>query len=306
MVLPALKWLSNPENQDKVVSGLKVLAKVFKFIADVAKFSFVNTIEGLYDLLKDDATWMERIGGFVKALGGLGTAFLGISLLTNPLGTINAFKGVLLFMNKGLMAAAVALARHPLVLMAGGAIIAAKYLPQLFPDNPIVGANRDENAELDLLEETGQTKEERILELREEKEQLNFFQRLIGRDKKIEELIYFLETGKKKEYAQGGWISGPQSGYPVSLDGYKTDFIGHGTEYVARKGSDAFIVPFDTSATKKDPNLTSKRISEAQSLGFFSEGGTYDDFARSMIKIHEGFSPTAMPDMGGMSIGYGH
>ena len=45
---------------------------------------------------------------------------------------------------------------------------------------------------------------------------------------------------------------------------------------------------------------------EAKSLGFFDKGGSYDKFARRMIKIHEGFSPKAIPDAGGMSIGYGH
>ena len=36
--------------------------------------------------------------------------------------------------------------------------------------------------------------------------------------------------------AKGGWIKGPMSGYPVSLDGGRsTSFIGHGTEYVAPK-----------------------------------------------------------------------
>ena len=99
LVIPALKWLSKDENQDKVVSGLKILAKVFKFIADVAKFSFVNTIEGLYDLLRDDANWQERIGGFVQALAGLGTAFLAISILTNPAGTIKQFANVLTMFN---------------------------------------------------------------------------------------------------------------------------------------------------------------------------------------------------------------
>ena len=43
-------------------------------------------------------------------------------------------------------------------------------------------------------------------------------------------------------FAKGGWISGPQSGYPVSLDGNKPDFIGHGTEYVARKGDEVFLL----------------------------------------------------------------
>ena len=97
------------------------------------------------------------------------------------------------------------------------------------------------------------------------------------------------------------------TGYPVSLGGNSADFIGHGTEYVARKGKDAFIVPFDTPATKKDPTLTGQRMQEASALGFFSEGGTYDEFARSMIKIHEGFKPKAYADQfGNMTIGYGH
>ena len=75
------------------------------------------------------------------------------------------------------------------------------------------------------------------------------------------------------EMAAGGWIEGPQSGYPVSLDGKGIDFIGHGKEYVSKgPAGSAFIVPFDTPATRKDPSLTGKRMKEAQSMGF-SAGG---------------------------------
>ncbi len=75
------------------------------------------------------------------------------------------------------------------------------------------------------------------------------------------------------EMAEGGWIEGPQSGYPVSLDGGGVDFIGHGKEYVSKgPAGSAFIVPFDTPATRKDPSLTGRRIKEAQSMGF-SAGG---------------------------------
>ena len=75
------------------------------------------------------------------------------------------------------------------------------------------------------------------------------------------------------EMAEGGWIEGPQSGYPVSLDGGGVDFIGHGKEYVSKgPAGSAFIVPFDTPATRKDPSLTGKRMKEAQSMGF-SAGG---------------------------------
>jgi len=54
---------------------------------------------------------------------------------------------------------------------------------------------------------------------------------------------------------QGGYINGPQSGYPVSLDGGRsTSFIGHGREYVARKANGgAFVVPLNTPGTKTQP-----------------------------------------------------
>jgi hypothetical protein len=98
-------------------------------------------------------------------------------------------------------------------------------------------------------------------------------------------------------FARGGWISGPQSGYPVSLDGGRsTSFIGHGTEWVGYKGfaqGGAFVVPFDTPATRKNPGLTNIRMRQASAGGYampgfsvggaikptlpkFSEGGKFD------------------------------
>lgn len=87
------------------------------------------------------------------------------------------------------------------------------------------------------------------------------------------------QTAVLPEKSNGGWISGPQSGYPVSLDGGKSvSFIGHGTEYVAQRSSGGFVVPFNTPHTKKDPGLTSRRIQQATSAGYkvpgFSMGGT--------------------------------
>jgi len=81
----------------------------------------------------------------------------------------------------------------------------------------------------------------------------------------------------------GGWITGPQSGYPVSLDGGgSTSFIGHGTEWVgfpkASRGG-AFVVPFDTPSTRTNPGLTNKRLGEAKKGGFampsFQMGGLH-------------------------------
>ena len=82
------------------------------------------------------------------------------------------------------------------------------------------------------------------------------------------------------KFAKGGWINGPMSGYPVSLDGGRsTAFIGHGLEWVGSKmaSGGAFVVPYNTPATKKDSGLTSRRFREAMMGGYAlpnkAEGG---------------------------------
>ena len=100
----------------------------------------------------------------------------------------------------------------------------------------------------------------------------------------IKSFFGFAEGGMLPQAAMGGWISGPQSGYPVSLDGGATTaFIGHGTEWVGMKGfagGGAFVVPFDTPATRKNPGLTSQRWGEAMRGGYsmpgFAAGGKFD------------------------------
>lgn len=94
--------------------------------------------------------------------------------------------------------------------------------------------------------------------------------------------IPLTKTNPPPQKANGGWINGPQSGYPVSLDGGgSTSFIGHGTEWVGMKraaGGSAFVVPFDTPATKNNAGLTSSRMTQAKSGGYalptFAKGGT--------------------------------
>ena len=71
------------------------------------------------------------------------------------------------------------------------------------------------------------------------------------------------------EMAKGGFIQGPMSGYPVSLDGGKsTAFIGHGTEYVAQRAGGGYVVPIDTPATRVNPDLMGQRMTEGQNMGF--------------------------------------
>ena len=334
LVLPALKWLSKEENQDKVVSGLKILAKVFKFIADVAKFSFVNTIEGLYDLLRDDATWQERIGGFVQALTGLGTGFLAISILTNPAGTIKQFANVLTMFNTGLKKAALKLLAHPLVIAAGGVALLSYAAYELIGKDLAEAREEADNTKREALKQAPSTKDlkpgeiEAIIEgsripdvggsgstnnlnnmftdplgLRNDPLGTGFNPNGMG----------LARGGYLQGYAKGGWINGPQSGYPVNISGgNKPDFIGHGTEYVARKADGgAFIVPFDTPATRTNPSLTASRTLEAKMMGFklpgFSDGGALDSFAKRMIKVHEGLRLKKYLDSNDHpTIGYGH
>jgi hypothetical protein len=92
------------------------------------------------------------------------------------------------------------------------------------------------------------------------------------------------KTPEPPKKANGGWISGPMSGYPVSLDGGESiAFEGHGTEWVGFKKaaggsvSSAFVIPFDTPKTKTNPKLIETRMQQAKSGGFtmpkFAAGG---------------------------------
>jgi len=239
VVIPVLEWLGDPKNQEALVAGLEVIKKVIKFIASWAKFSITTTIDGLYDLLKDDATWQERLLGFGKAVVGIGSIVLGLRYLKNPTKIITDIaKGVrsLITLIRGRGAGRLG-RRGGAVgkIVTGGAIAITAG----------VGLNALNNRGEDGDEEFAQG---------------GSVKNLPGR-------------------AQGGFINGPQSGYPVSLDGGRsTSFIGHGREYVARKSNGgAFVVPLNTPGTKTQPHLTSKRMGEAKSQGF-DIGGMVNGF----------------------------
>ena len=224
IAVPALMWLAKPENKEKLVTLVKVLSKIGKFIFDFAQFGITQTLDGLYMMLSGETKWWEKLLGFGKALLGLSTIILGIGFLKNPVKTIKTIvRGVKILI--GILKKQ--MLKNALPFSEGGV------LPKPAPVS-----------------------------------------------KTIKQL---------KGFARGGWISGPQSGYPVSLDGGRsTSFIGHGTEYVSQKADGgAFIVPFDTPATRKDPGLTQKRASEAKSKGF-SEGGLLDVPKLSIPTFSEG------------------
>ena len=107
----------------------------------------------------------------------------------------------------------------------------------------------------------------------------------------------------------GGWINGPQSGYPVSLNGGKsTSFIGHGLEWVGypkkASGGSAFIVPFNTPKTKSNAGLTGQRMKEAKSKGYalpFAAGGEYNSY-QELIAAGGSVEDTAAGDFRAVEI----
>ncbi len=115
-----------------------------------------------------------------------------------------------------------------------------------------------------------------------------------GGDKKKDEDVKpakgKMDGGKVPPLAKGGWITGPQSGYPVSLDSGKSiSFIGHGTEWVGRKrASGGFVIPFDTPATRTNRSLTSRRYKEAARGGYtlpsYAWGGKWFKNKVSQVK----------------------
>lgn len=115
------------------------------------------------------------------------------------------------------------------------------------------------------------------------------------------------QTAVLPQKSDGGWISGPQSGYPVSLDGGKSvSFIGHGTEYVAQRSSGGFVIPFNTPHTKRDPGLTKRRMQQASAAGYkvpkFSKGGIVQ-FNTSFTSPPAALPPTNYGQYKGYSFG---
>ena len=217
IAIPALMWLADPANKEKLITVIKVLSKIGKFIFDFMKFGVLTLMDGLYNMFKSDGSVFDRILGFGKALVGFATVFLGIRWLKNPLKLIKDIKSVV-----------------PKLIKFVTTLISGK----------------------------GKSKGKGLVKLG---------MNVLGVKTKGKATGGYVPL---KKAASGGWISGPQTGYPVSLDGgMTTSFIGHGTEYVSQKADGgAFVVPFDTPATRRTPSLTNTRMKEAKRLGF-ADGG---------------------------------
>ena len=247
----AFKWLSNEENRKKAKEALEKLFDILGVITNFFGTVAYHAIDGLWTLLCDkDASWLDKFGGFVKGFTALGLGLLGIRWLKNPLKILKDFKGAFRFFGKALRKTAnkavTSLKRAGVVALVAGAAWGAY---EIFKGD---GNEKDEGDD--------PTKEGAA---------------------KGGKLRGYKKGGRVlKGYAKGGFINGPQSGYPVSLDGGKsTAFIGHGLEYVAQKASGGFVVPISTPATKNNPGLMGSRMNEASRMGY-DLSGMADGFAK--------------------------
>lgn len=237
VVMPVLQWLANPENQEKVKNILEVIGKVVKFIADWAKFGIVNTVEGLYNLLKDDATWQERIGGLLQGLVGFGSLLLGIRWLKNPTKIVTDFASALNFLRKNIQSF--------LNKRGGGG-----GLP-----TPGGGGNKNNrNRGPNLPNNPRPTRRRR-----------RFL--LFAQGGKLPEA----HGGGFINGPQSGYKVSLDGGRSTSFIGHGKEYVAR------KANGGAFVIPLDTPATGRQPHLTNKRINEAKSQGYklpgFSQGG---------------------------------
>lgn len=230
------KFLSNEENRKKTKEALEKLFDVIGVITNFFGTVAYHAIDGLWQLLcNEDASWLDRFGGFMKAFVSIGTAFMAIKWLKNPKSLLKDFRKGFKAFRSGLKAVGKKLGKR--MLKIGLAGVAITTLVHLFSGN---------------------------------------------NDPAHDEMA---RGGKTKKRARGGgFINGPMSGYPVSLDGgQSTSFIGHGLEYVAQKASGGFVVPINTPATQNNSGLMGSRMVEASRMGYdlggmtkgFDGGGEY-------------------------------
>jgi len=328
-----LKWMGNPENQKKLKKLISGIARIGNWLIKLAGWLVDFGLGGLVDFISNPVSF-KGIFGIIKFLTAAAIFFAPAKMAKFGLKAVmSLFKGGKLFkliggMLKGLMGVfkgilGFIMMRPRAALMIGAGLLAAWGLKK------VMTKDEEEEQEEEQEEDGGQTigegdKKEKLLNKTTPKEEeksnkpqipeadkqefldlakrRNDLRKSEGRDSDAWKEIDSQYKAKGKElgikgFAAGGWISGPQAGYPVSLDGGKsTSFIGHGTEYVARKKSGgAFVVPYDTPATRGNAGLTGRRQKEAADKGYsipsFSSGG--------LIKGMAAGGPT--PEMGNMT-----
>ena len=333
--LSLLKWASKPDNIKKTKKFIEAIGTVGKWLLNTATFMIDMGLGGLMEFMEKPLSF-GGVFGILKFATALAVLFAPVSLAKLGIGTvIKQFKSGALVKNlKGMFKGIFGLfrgiigfiSRRPLAAaIAGGALLAWGIKSKMDEDKEERelddGARKEENnSSVKLPPEVKGKQNSGIMEKGEvtggnmTKEQIEAQKAYMSLE---EDMMQAIEDGDMKRHAQlqkeqdalpkfagGGWISGPQSGYPVSLDGGKsTSFIGHGTEYVGlpkKAAGGAFVVPFDTPATRTNPGLTNRRMAEATTKGFsvpfsvggllpqYKEGGQYKDYWKGKDISHFG------------------
>ena len=270
----ALNWLSDENNREKVRNTIDLIVNVMKAVVNFVSRETKDFIDDMYTLLSDESTPAEKLGVVLERVGKFALAFMAIRYLKNPLKIVSDLGSVLGFFNKNLLNSRNVLIRRAskIAALAAGALLLAKAFEQ-----------KDQIKEK---AETIATGTKNFLETNEQAQQVREVV-TASKDVAVEGVKQATEAVKNRSSggglgparAMGGWIQGPQTGYPVSLDGGRsTAFIGHGTEYVAQKANGGFVIPVDTPATRGNSNLTDLRISQASAAGY-NLGGMFDSMA---------------------------
>ena len=257
--IPILRWLADKKNQKTIVNTFKIIWGVFKAISTFIGSAFVIGINSLAKALKGGenmSTW-QRVLAFAKGIVAFGAIIVGLKWL-NPLRIGKTMKEIgMIFkgFNNALFNFRNALrARKGLkALTHGKGVAGTKFLsrgPGILKGAAVVTGVVGAGALLmggDDEEEGGEEAPERK------------FGGPIGKQ---------YNTGRSiSKY--GGMIRGPETGYPVSMDGGKTtSFIGHGTEQVVsdKKGG-GYVIPINNAATRANPYLTDYNKVAAAGLG---------------------------------------
>ena len=281
LIYTVLDWMSKPENQEKLKKIFTAVKGMIEAFVKIADFLVTFGLDGLVEFLENPLSF-SGLFGLLKFVTVLGAIFAPVALAKFGLAAGGAimklvksggmkkmlmglFRGIGGMVN-GLMAFVKGMGLGGMLALGAAAVVVGTAVAA-------VNANQDGTA---VIEDKDDPNKSQADEIRD-------FGGMTGAPISGE-MLGFARGGPLPQFAAGGWIQGPQSGYPVSLDGGRsTAFIGHGTEYVATKAAGggvgkAFVVPFDTPATRGNPGLTNTRLAEASRSGFglpmpFSNGG---------------------------------
>ena len=284
LIYTVLDWMSKPENREKLIKIFTAVKGMIEAFVKIADFLVTFGLEGLVEFLENPLSF-GGLFGLLKFVTVLGAIFAPVALAKFGLAAGGAimklvtggglkkmltglFRGIGGMVN-GLIAFVKGMGLGGMLALGAGAIVVGTAIAA-------VNANQDGTA---VIEDPDDPNKSQADEIRESGG-------MTGAPISADMLGFgpMARGGPLPQFAAGGWIQGPQSGYPVSLDGGRsTAFIGHGTEYVATKAAGggvgkAFVVPFDTPATRGNPGLTNTRLAEASRSGFglpmpFSNGG---------------------------------